>query len=274
MTSLDHLLADAGRVDDISTTSLAQGRAMLDEAVASPARHSPRRTARLAAIAAAVAATVVTIPLLAGTGDGPSASAAVLRQAGAAAGSQPGGWPDAAYWHVASSYVREGKTYRRDIWIAHRGHSVLRDDGLPGQAGLLPVGNTFPAGGTSLSWDQLYALPTEAGALRSVLRSDIKGAGPDPTTELFVAVGDLLRESPAPPALRQALYDVAAGIHGVRVTGHVTDAAGRTGTALTYGDETYVIDPGNGQLLAGTEPGWSATYLSQGPADSAPRIAK
>lgn len=32
------------------------------------------------------------------------------------------------------------------------------------------------------------------------------------SAELFVVVGDLLRESPASPALREALYDVAAPV--------------------------------------------------------------
>jgi hypothetical protein len=121
--------------------------------------------------------------------------------------------------------------------------------------------------------------------------------------EEFVEVGDLLRESPAPPALREALYEVAANIPGVVVKGHYTDALGRTGIAVERNGEALVIDPGNGQLLAdiegdpngaehcvpsgnsvntavpvGNSPktpdacfsGVAYTFVSQGPATSAP----
>ncbi len=287
MNTVDQLLADTGHVDDLSPEGWARGRAALDEAL--NALDGPRIRLRLAslgtrrrrltlagAVAVAVAA-VIAIPVVSLGGNGPSANAdaaTVLRQAGAAAGAQPGGWPDAAYWHVTSTYARDGKTYQRDIWVAHDGESVLHDTGLPGgDPGFIPLGaGTFNAGGESLTWDQLYALPTDPSKLKAVLRSDIDGAGPDPTTELFEMVGDLLRESPASPALREALYDVAADIPGVQVTGQVADAAGRTGTAVKYGRETYVIDRSNGQLLADEDSGWTSTYLSQGPTNDAPPL--
>jgi hypothetical protein len=220
----------------------------------------------------AACAALITVPVLTNTGgSGAEASAAtLLRTAGNAAGKQQGGWPNAAYWDVVTTYQRNGKTYHREIWISHHGQSVLRDNGVA--AGVLPLGpGLFPAGGTALTWDQLYALPTDPGQLTAALNADIKGAGPDPQSELFTIVGDLLRESPAPPALRKALYDVAAGIPGVHLTGKVTDSLGRTGTGVARDGETLVVDPANGELLADEEgAAWSATYVSQGPAASAP----
>jgi hypothetical protein len=103
------------------------------------------------------------------------------------------------------------------------------------------------------------------------------------TAELYTVVGDLLRESPAPPALREALYEVAAGIPGVKLVGNYQDALGRTGTAVERDSETLVIDPSNGQLLAEiqgdptrgiscgngcVEYGAAYTYESEGPATS------
>jgi hypothetical protein len=132
--------------------------------------------------------------------------------------------------------------------------------------------------------DQLYALPTDPATLGPVLRSHIK-SGPDGSGELYSLVGDLLRESPALPALREALYDVAASIPGVRLAGHYLGALGRTGTAVERGGETLVIDPGNGQLLADIDGnpntglscgygcvtyGVAYTYVSEGPASSPP----
>lgn len=168
-------------------------------------------------------------------------------------------------------HVRGGVTYRRDIWVAHHGTSVLHDTGLGDGQGYISLGPAvFPAGSTSLTWDQLMALPTNPDQLKAVLRSDINGAGNGDNAELFVMVGDLLRESPAPPALREALYNLAASIPNVRVNGQVTDAAGRTGTAVARDGQTLLIDTTTGQLLADTEEGFTATYLNQGPANTAP----
>ena len=325
MNALDDLLSSTARVDDITPAALHNGRAALDSAIANlsqarpaapqplqrPARrpHKSKRGMFIAASVAAAAAVVAgtTVSVLSGhSADGHSSgsqaagggansnaginltAAIVLRNAGQAAGEQQGGWPNAAYWYVTSVYERGGKTYHRDIWIAHHGNSVLEDDGVFGNMTPTSLGpNLFPVGGTGLTWDQLYALPTDPAKLEPVLRSDIKGAGPNPTAELYTIVGDLLRESPAPPALRKALYEVAANIPGVKVVGHYKDALGRTGTAVERDGETLVIDPNNGQLLADiqgnpntglscgsgcVEYGAAYTYGSEGPAASAPVV--
>ena len=293
MTPLDDLLSSAGRVDDITPGQLRHARAALHPAIAMAGTADPavtpgpagtvaarprrtgyslRRKFALGGIAAAACAALIIVPVLveAGGSGGQAAAATLLRAAGNAAGRQQGGWPDAAYWDVVSVYQRNGTTYHREIWVSHHGQSVLRDNGV--SDGVLPLGpGVFPAGGTSLTWDQLYALPTDPAQLTAALQADVKGAGPDPQSELFTIVGDLLRESPAPPALRKALYDVAAGIPGVHLTGKVTDELGRAGTGVERGGETLVIDPADGRLLADNEgDGWSATFVRQGPVDRAP----
>jgi hypothetical protein len=107
-----------------------------------------------------------------------------------------------------SNYERDGQTITREIWISHHGTSVLRD---PGVLALGPA--MFPAGGSEFTLDELYTLPTDPAKLAAALRSGIHGAGKDDDSELFIIVGNLLRESPASPALRQALYEVAATEH-------------------------------------------------------------
>jgi hypothetical protein len=343
---LDELLSTTGQADDITPAGLRRGRAALHSAITAARdaqsaaqqpqplrrlarpRHSGMRGRLIAAGAAAAAAivAVTTVTVLAnhssGSQAGPSTSAApgsgtnvtaavLLRAAGKAAGAQKGGWPNAAYWHVASVYVRSGKTYHRDIWISHYGNGVLEDSGV----GLGPI-DIGTGAFEGLTWAQLYALPTDPARLQQMLESKFTqgfGSDVDPTpspgevsqsAELFAVVGDLLRESPAPPALREALYEVAANIPGVVVKGDYTDALSRTGTAVERNGEALVIDPGNGQLLAdiegdpnGTEycvpagsspspavssgtsaktpdgcfdSGLAYTYVSQGPATSAP----
>jgi hypothetical protein len=224
-------------------------------------------------------------------------AAAVLDAAGKAAGAQPGGWPNAAYWHVTEVYVRAGQTYHREVWTAHHGNGVLEDNGVG--PGLINLG---PASFEGLSWAQLYALPTDPVKLAAVLQESFTdgfpsaSASPGAVTqsqELYVVVGDLLRESPASPALREALFEVAAGIPGVVAKGHYTAALGRTGTAVERSGETLVVDPANGALLADIDGdpnapytcttlsapskgticgsgGVEYTYVSQGPATSEP----
>lgn len=313
MNTFDDLLTAAGRVDDATPDQLGRAAVPVRAAVSADpgtASFTGRRphgslrrgltlTGAVAAVAAgAVAATVLSLgggqhpasgPGQAGsagpsrpavTGPGQPAeyvtAATLLRAAGDAAGAQPGGWPHAAYWQVTSVYERSGHTYHREIWIGHHAGGVLRDPGVA--PGVIPL--TGPSVfGYGLTWDQLYALPTDPAKLGALLSNEVKGYGPDPNPtggvsavqEEFVTIGDLLRESPAAPALRKALYNVAAGIPGVQLVGNLKDAAGRTGVGVRRDGETLLIDPATGRLLADLEgQGWSSTYLTQGPVSTAP----
>jgi hypothetical protein len=195
----------------------------------------------------------------------------VLIRAGLAAGAQQGDWRGARYWHAVSQHSDggAGPAVRREIWIGHHDIGVLKDPGV--DSGVIPLEvAAFPTGGSSVTWDELWQLPTEPGALESRLRSGINGAGPDDDSELFVIVGDLLRESPAPPALRRALWQVAARVPGIELVGPVTDHAGRPGVAVERHGTRYVLDPDDGRLLEEDADGWRATYLEQGPAATAP----
>jgi hypothetical protein len=279
---LDTLLRDTADVPGPSEAALAHGRGVMDDAVVAGRRrvlaigrgHS-RRTRRFAVAVAAAATAVLVVPTLdLGSGrPGATANAAqVLLQAGTAAGAQSGQWQDAAYWHSVSTHHQgSSATQRREIWIGHHAIGVLKDGGV--DQGVIPLEvASFPAGARGLSWDELFALPTEAGALERDLRDGIDGAGPDDDSELFTIVGDLLRESPAPPALRKALWEVAARVPGVKLVGAVTDSAGRAGVAVERHGDRYVLDPANGRLLEESSSSWTGTYLEQGPVDSAPAV--
>jgi len=203
----------------------------------------------------------------------------VLFRAATAAGARPGGWPGAAYWHTISSYHQgSGPTLRRESWMGHKAIGVLKDPRV--SSGIIPLGPTVF--GPGLTWDQLYALPTESRALEAKLRATSLNGGRDDNTELFTLVGGLLAESPAPPALRKALWEIAARIPGVTLVGAVHDSVGRPGVEIRRGDEGYILNPKDGQLLEQYEgtpepvpeaPGgtnWRSTILEQGPTDSAP----
>ena len=270
---LDTLLRDSSVVPEPSPTALSAGRAALDAAL--PPLHLlvVRRRRRRRALTTGLVAAAASIALVLVPTSTPhphdSAAAQVLQRAGAAAGAQDGDWQDAAYWHAVSSYVRDGQDVRREIWIGHHAIGVLRDPGV--DTGVIPLDVAlFPTGGTSVTWDGLWQLPTDPAALEQRLRDGIHGAGPDDDSEMYVIVGDLLRESPAPPALRKALWQVAARIPGIELVGPVTDHAGRAGVAVERHGMRYVLDPDDGRLLEEDAGAWRSTYLEQGPTDTAP----
>lgn len=275
---LDTILRETAACPEPSREVLAAGRAALDAATAGTVHRTPRRRLRIGlttAVAAAASVALVLGPTI-DLGNGPAAKAEaqqVMLRAGAAAGAQPGGWPDAAYWHSVSTYRQgSGPEHRREIWIGHREIGVLKDGGVA--TGVLPLDVAyFPAGDRGVTWDELYALPTDPDALEADLRgrtSADDGKARDPDARLFVNVGDLLRESPASPALRKALWEVAARIPGVTLVGTVTDDAGRQGVAVEHAGQRYVIDTDDGRLLAESHGEWSTTYLEQGPSETAP----
>ena len=77
-------------------------------------------------------------------------------------------------------------------------------------------------------------LPTNPAKLAEMISARKIEGGPPGPAEDFVQVGDLLRETLAPPALRSALFQVAAQIPGVKVLGTVTDSAGQSGIGVAY----------------------------------------
>jgi hypothetical protein len=112
------------------------------------------------------------------------------------------------------------------------------------------------------------SLPSDPDTLYAQLEKQARGFGRRMYAEMFVEVGDNLRESYTTPAQRSALFEVAARIPGVELVGDVTDAVGRIGTGVAMDDEvnhireTLIFDPSNYGLmgeeestLSGNEPG-------------------
>ncbi|MCW2966303.1 MAG: hypothetical protein JWM71_75, partial [Solirubrobacteraceae bacterium] len=112
----------------------------------------------------------------------------------------------------------------------------------------------FSAGGSTLSYDQLAALPSDGRAMYDKLIGLAHGAGPSPDAEAFTIIGDLLRGAPVPARVRAGLYRAAAYIKGVRYAGAVTDPLGRRGLAVELATpeavNRLVFDPDTSELLA------------------------
>jgi hypothetical protein len=102
----------------------------------------------------------------------------------------------------------------------------------------------------------LSNLPTNPGTLLAGVEARTVGSSfdaPAGAAGTFEIIGDLLRETDASPRLRAALYQAAAQMPGVTLIGTVTDAAGRSGTAVAYasgGEQNELIfDPTTSVLL-------------------------
>jgi hypothetical protein len=136
--------------------------------------------------------------------------------------------------------------YRRN-WIARNGAGLfVEQDGparyrSPSEARACDSAPVQPSG-AFYTWAApgclgidpvpLEHLPRDPVRLRARLLTGKVEGGPRGPAEAFVQVADLLRETDAPPALRSALFGAAAGLHGVRSLGLVTDRQGRKGIAL------------------------------------------
>jgi hypothetical protein len=156
----------------------------------------------------------------------------------------------------------------RAAWVA---------DGKPNLAD--STGNinvTLKRGG--LYYLDLSSVPTDPAALKQLIEQRKLEDGPPGDAETFTIIGDLLRDSYAPPAVRSALYTVAAQLPGVQLIGATHDQLGRAGIAVGYpshgNTQELILDPQTSGLLAeqtldntGTVVGWTA-YLSSGVVDS------
>jgi hypothetical protein len=227
------------------------------------------------AAGAAAAATVMAMPSSPAGSMAPAptslTAATVLDQAARAAGSRTG-WPNAQYWYSEDQYTCGGRLYTAKVWLSRHGNGVLEKTGPKNGGSLCNGGITAPIIGSNMfgpyTWSQLYTLPTDPAKLKPKLIADFgQGSG----QALFEDVEILLTDTPAPPAVLEALFKVDASIPGVKVVGDYTDSLGRTGTALQLGRVTMVVDPANGAVIDETNYGTAVTYVTQGPVTTEPK---
>lgn len=161
----------------------------------------------------------------------------------------------------------------RELWVAPDGSGRIREAaGNPvflGErdranwqaAGSPPLGQAinrdFGPGG--LTYEDFTQLPPDPEALAAVIRRRATiPSGPPVDIEMFIVVGDILREPGVPPELRAALYKVAAKINGVELIGNVADRSGRPAVAVAmttsyWGAKqrlTLIFDPITSALLS------------------------
>ena len=263
--------------------------------IARPARR-PRRLLTLAPVAGILAATVVagaiTQPwapdgaaLIVTVEQGERGGATVLlnRMAAVAVERPEPSLGDGGYVYIRSrgafaelgdGPARLQPVHEREIWIPRdrRGDGLLRQPffDIP-LIGVIPQRETLPDMTPNA---ELVALPDDPDALLAKLyqERDVRGRGSSRDGAAFTAIGDILRESLAPPRTSAALYRAAAKIPGVEVVRGVTDAAGRRGIAVAhteasrrdewiFDEQTYEYLGERSYLVAATADGPAGTVL-------------
>jgi hypothetical protein len=252
----------AGRQQALKEHLMSEVRTT-DRPPAGTAAVRRRRKPVIVVAVAAAAAVAITLALLPRSTPGASPAAMrLLAKIAAVAAAQPS--PPVRnnqFWYIQSwvSYQACGgsgsnctmeKPHERQIWQSVSNLCVtglLREDGedtplryVSNQTSTVPPGHVQPgprcplAGGVNgPTYRFLQSLPTYPQALLSLIEREMQGQLPRPE-EAFTTIGDLLRESIAPPQVSAALYRAAALIPGVTVVASATDAIGRHGVAVAF----------------------------------------
>ena len=204
--------------------------------------------------------------------------------------------------YLSGGKSRDGKPWEalgprvREIWLGPTGGLLHEVNAKPEFLSAADRRNWIAAGRPEinpgedtekLSPPPPLDLPTDPDALYAKLQTSSVGNANGTEGEMFTLVGDALRETDASPALRAALYQVAARIPGVELVGPARDRIGRRGVAVAYANSKdherhqLIFDPKTSALLEedyveldhnfygyppGTVTGY-ATYVSTGIVD-------
>jgi hypothetical protein len=104
-----------------------------------------------------------------------------------------------------------------------------------------------------LGYTDLSNVPTDPAKLKQLIVSRKLEGGPPGEAETFTIIGDLLRETDAPPAVRSALYTIVSQLPGVQLISSTHDRLGRPGTGVAYVSRglrnELIFDPQTSALL-------------------------
>jgi hypothetical protein len=193
-------------------------------------------------------------------------------------------------WIAANGSGRIKESFGQPTFLSAHDRNVWEAAGRP-TIPHAPTEMSFGPGGLANGPTNLASLPTNPSALAAEIASRKIESGPSGPAEDFTQVGDLLRETDASPALRSALYQVAARIPGVETLGTVADHSGRRGVGVAYvhnglrhelifnprtsallGEYYTVVSPGSGYNVPnGTVVGW-VVYLQSSIVSSLPPV--
>ncbi|MGW6739201.1 CU044_5270 family protein [Streptomyces sp. NPDC055025] len=286
-------LCAAGRVEPADGAAVDAARRAVREAVAADMAADTavttggrgRRRLRFvvsAVAVAAVAAGIFVLPVAGMDGAPPAAganAATFLRDVAVTAAEKPAS--HARYWKVHARYTSGTRPgHEQTTWYSRTSVTVSNPAG--GESGVCHGGlctfderrggqTAWSFGRERVTWDELAELPTEPQALRTRFLS----GSADGDRALYNGIVSLLATAPSGPHLRAALFDVLAGMDGVRLLGPAVDSEGRHGTAVEWQGpavhHVLVVDPASSTVLEHREQGgamgWrtTTTFVSTGP---------
>ena len=176
---------------------------------------------------------------------------------------------DRSIWIASDGSGRLATTYGTPQFMSPKDEQNWVRAGSPPLSSLLPPVTDQTFGPHGLNGPDLSQASTDPETLNTQISNRVLESGPSGPGETFVQVGDFLRESDASPALRSALFQVAANIPGIEVLDSATDHSGQTGigVALVQGgiQTEYIVDPSTSVLLGETETAVSADNKYQVP---------
>ncbi|MCE7010804.1 CU044_5270 family protein [Kibdelosporangium philippinense] len=259
MDDLELLARLRPQVDDPDPAVLAKHRRTMLNGASKPVR---RRWSMPLAIGAAAAAGIVAVGLVVGLpNEVPDASPSstppavtLLANAADAAAKTPAGQGNWAYTSTVTVFNDAGlRTNRTQTWEKVDGTDALIRTNRDGKFDETRTGDNSDIFTPSLrhpTYRFLATLPTDPTALRDAIYAHARqevGNSKQYTVDqwAFQMIGNLV-QSAAPPALKAALYRVAATVPGVESVDNVTDAAGRQGIGVAHtvnnaGDRTILI---------------------------------
>ena len=152
----------------------------------------------------------------------------------------PDGWREATYFHVVTrgSVTKQGEEVEDDSplgierWYGDGVSFELTGYGpkLRAPHSYLGVEGAEPI---SFAWADVAELPTEPGALHDALLDTFEPTGV-PDDAVLSNLASLVTDTPAPPAVRAAGWDLLKTLPDVEVEQGVRDSEGRLGTAATF----------------------------------------
>jgi hypothetical protein len=252
--------------------TLEKPQPVVERLAAAHSPRTARRVGLLGAAGVAAAAVMVAltglVPVLPGGGE-PATALRVLNAAASIAAAQPATAPGPGeYTYVKQRWgIVDGPSGTVEWWIASDGSGrmhrsgahtigvwVMTQEGGRGERRVFVEGHdrtardaTFGPGRFAEFYEKVNPgvldgrideLPTDPQALKAVLLHKLREAldfNPDPATQslqMLQLLEEVLANPLAPPELRGAVYDIAAGLEGVEVKEHVTDPVGRAATAI------------------------------------------
>jgi hypothetical protein len=152
----------------------------------------------------------------------------------------------------------------REAWIDAGspdigGHATWDEIFEPANAEPPPEGEETVKTVGGLYYEDFSGLSADPDELYEIIKARAAETDVPVDFEMLVVVGDLLRETFAPPAIRSALYQVASRLPGIELLGEVTDPSGRPGIAVGMTTEYWegarrrfelIFDPQTSEFLA------------------------